>query len=62
MTEWPLNTCWPFHTALTNLGVYQENQDGDNTSEISIAQVDRAKGCTTGALPNLVPKKEVKDR
>ena len=62
MTEWPLNTCWPFHTGLTNLGVYQENQDGDNTSEISIArQVDPAKG-STKCLPHLVPKKEAKER
>ena len=57
-----LNTCWPFHTGLTNLEVYQENQDGDNTSEISIARrVDPAKG-STKCLPHLVPKKEAKER
>ena len=60
MTEWPLNTCWPFHTGLTNLGVYQENQDGDNTSEISIArQVDPAEG-STKCLPHLVQKRKQK--
>ena len=38
------------------------DQDGDNTSEISIArQVDPAEG-STKCLPHLVPKTEAKER